>query len=1106
MESLYPTLESRIDVPWEGETVMLKLSRLFFLLVLFRLVSTAAFAQFEAASVVGTAQDQGGAVIPNVTVEITNLGTNVRRQTATNSRGVWTFVALEPGQYTVALKKSGFNNETRSFQLSVGQQLSLNITMIVGTKVETVTVNATGEMLETASSEIGNVRSTQQVVNLPLNSRNFTQLVLLAPGVVNHGQGTNSVNGGYSAGRGTNGSNINGNPSDLGDYLFDGIQSNDVDTNVLIFFPPVDAIQEFNVETSAAPAAYGGAPTVINATFRSGTNNLHGALYEFVRNSDLDAKNYFDSHTAPIPPFHMNQFGANLSGPVVVPRLFNGKDKLFFFIDYEGKRQTQSQTYISTVPTAAFKTGDFSALKQVLTIPGTTTPLPNNQVQSIDPTAATLVALFPAPNYGPAGALVSNYLYNPILMNNIDQGDVRIDFHTSVSSIFGRFSREDPTTFNPGYLPPPAIGGGPSYPGTTIAPGKQVVLGYGRSFGASKYYEARLGFSRLTEHIIDEGSTLGNNIAEKYGIPNANVGSSAANTAEAQGFTNLVITSNASLGDNAGSITKANNVWEFDQAFSWTHGKHNFKFGGSWGSARYAFISPSHPYGTMSFSGVYTGYGLADFLYGRPISSQLDVAPFFSMLRFRPNVYAEDSYRVTPKLTVTYGLRDSFYTPWHERSNRLACWDPDNGGSLIVVGSGTGPCPGDTVTAGRYTNFAPRLGFAYSIDSKTVLRGGAGIFYSYETYNSNPEVKNAPYNGSIIATNSSGAAGYAAASPISAGFPASRPTLFPTLGSAFQAYQWRNPNTSENEFNLNIQRQLTSHDVISVAYVGQTGVHILINPNINQPAPGAGAVASRRPFPSFASGTLNCYCANSSYNSLQVLYRYRVSSGFDFQGTYTYSHSIDSSSGSANLAGIQNPFNLRQYKGNSDFDTRHQAVLSWSYKLPFGSGMRFASDAHGIENAVIGGWQLNSIDSFATGSPFTPVMSTSLLNTGGSTQWPNRVGSGKLANPSIKAWFNTTDFVSPGNYTYGNSRRNILFGPGTKQFDMSLFKEFPLGENQARHLELRAETFNIFNTPQFNNPNSSIGNAADGTITSAGSPLLFQRASREIQLAAKLYF
>jgi hypothetical protein len=283
-------------------------------------------------------------------------------------------------------------------------------------------------------------------------------------------------------------------------------------------------------------------------------------------------------------------------------------------------------------------------------------------------------------------------------------------------------------------------------------------------------------------------------------------------------------------------------------------------------------------------------------------------------------------------------------------------------------------------------------------------------------------------------------------------------------------------------------------------------VHILVNPNINQPVPGASAVATRRPYPRFGDGTFNCTCANSSYNSLQVTYQSHFSSGFDFQGAYTYAHSLDNSSGNTNAVGIQNSRDLRWYRGNSDFDIRHAVVLSWSYELPFGRGKRFASGAHGFTQGVIGGWQLNSIDTFSTGSPFTPVMVTSLLNSGSTVQWPNRIGSGRLENPTINAWFNTADFVSPGNYTFGNSGRNILFGPGTRQFDVSLFKSIVFNEGGTRRLQFRAETFNILNTPQFNNPNAQIGNQAAGTITSAGAPLLYQRTSRQIQLALKLYW
>jgi len=1058
----------------------------------------AAWAQFEAGSVVGSVKDPAGLAMANAVVEIRSLATNVARKTVTSPTGGFDFVALQPGKYELTAKQPGFRDATQQFELSVGQRLELDLSMEVGAASQSVTVAANAVSVETASSEVSNVRTRQQVVDLPLNNRNFTQLVQLAPGVDNHGGATNVTNGGYTEGRGVSGAVINGNPSDIGVYIFDGILGIDADANVLIFYPPVDSIQEFKVQTSAAPAAYGGGPSIINVTFRSGTNDLHGTVYEFLRNSDFDAKNYFDSPVNPIPPFHMNEFGANLGGPVVLPHVFNGKDKLFFFADYEGKRVNQAQTYISTVPTPAFRTGDFSALlpKTVLHVPGTTTPLPNNQVEQINPTSAKLMALYPLPNI-PGAGLVSNYLYNGTLINNIDQGDLRIDYRTDKSSIFGRFSKEHASTFNPGNLPDPAIGAGPGYPGVTLAPGTQVVLGYGHSFGPTKYYEARLGFSRLTESIID-ADTVHGNLAEQLGIPGANAGG-------APGLSTITISGTTGLGDNNGSVAKVNNLIEIDQALSWVKGSHELKFGFNWLSTRFAFFTPPKPNGSFNFSGVYTGYGLADFLYGRPISSQIDVTKYFDLKRYRPSFYIQDNWRLTRRLSVNLGLRDDLVTPWTERHNRLAVFDPANGGNLVPVG--TPGYPGSTVTDGHYANLAPRAGFAYSLDSKTVIRGAFGIFYAYETYNSNPQAKNAPFNGSLITSNSSGEAGYAAALPISAGFPAARPDLFPAAGTAFQVFRREYPNPSANEWNINVQRQFSSHDNLSVAYVGQNGVHILINPNINFPVPGPTPVASRRPYPNLSDGTLNCTCANSSFNSLQVSYINRLSStGLDFQGVYTYAHSIDNSSGNSNGVGIQNPANLRLYRGNSDFDIRHNLTLSWTYALPFGRGRAFLRDARGPVNALLGGWRLNSIDTFKRGSPFTPVMTSSLLNSGSAGQWPNRIGPGRLDDPSIHAWFNTADFLSPGNYTFGNSGRNILFGPGTKQVDLSLFKDFPFNESRGRRLEFRAEAFNVLNTPQFNNPNASIGNLAAGTITSAGAPLLFQRASRQIQLALKLYW
>src|ERR1700730_12969501 len=351
----------------------------------FLLASTVVWAQFEAGSVVGVITDPGGAVVPNASIELRSVATAAIREASSSSSGEFDFVAVPPGRYSITVKLAGFKQKTQDFELVVGQRLELNLPMEVGTETQSVTVTSNVETIDTASSEVSNLRTEQQVVDLPLNGRNFTQLIQLAPGVNNHANASNSIQQGYTSGRGTNGAVINGNPAEDTVYMFDGILSTENDAGDLFFFPPVDAIQEFKVQTSSAPASYGGNPTMINVTFRSGTNQFHGTFYEFLRNSDLDAKNYFDSPTKPIPPFHLNQFGANVGGPVVIPHLFNGRDKLFFFADYEGKRTSQAQTYISTLPTAAFRTGDFSALLTqarpiILKIPGTSTPLPNNQV------------------------------------------------------------------------------------------------------------------------------------------------------------------------------------------------------------------------------------------------------------------------------------------------------------------------------------------------------------------------------------------------------------------------------------------------------------------------------------------------------------------------------------------------------------------------------------------------------------------------------------------------------------------------------------------------------------------------------------------------------
>ncbi len=401
------------------------------------------------------------------------------------------------------------------------------------------------------------------------------------------------------------------------------------------------------------------------------------------------------------------------------------------------------------------------------------------------------------------------------------------------------------------------------------------------------------------------------------------------------------------------------------------------------------------------------------------------------------------------------------------------------------------------MTRNNWLDLGPRLGFAYNVASKTVIRGGFGKYFSYQSNSSGDnQTKNPPYNGNTQWSYS--ANDFAGSTPISAGFPAARPSQYPIANQAYVYWPYNYSDPSVLEWNLNVQRQLWSNSVLSVAYVGGKGSHIDVFDNCNEAVPGSTAVASRRPYPNLGDCTSVTPWGNSSYQALQASVERRMAGGLTVLAAYSYSHSIDDSSGQESES-VQTPYNLHLNRGNSTFDVRQSLVFSWTYDLRLGKNL------HGPAAILAKGWTLNSIDSFIEGSPFTPTMQTSTLNAGSGVQWPNRIASGTISNPSVSMWFNPAAFVAPGAYTYGNEGRNQLFGPGTNQIDLSAFKNFFLGR-ETRRLQLRAEVFNILNHPQFDNPNTSIGNAGVGIITAAGSPPIFQRTSREIQLAAKLYW
>ncbi|MFN7921789.1 MAG: carboxypeptidase regulatory-like domain-containing protein [Bryobacteraceae bacterium] len=1054
------------------------------------------WAQVEQGSLVGMVTDPQKAPIAGATVEFRSVSTNVKREVTTSSSGEYNSLPLQPGRYAITVRQSGFRERTAEVTLAVGQRLQVDFALDIGQVNEQVNVSESAVTIETASSEIGQVRGSKEITDLPLNTRNFTQLVQLAPGVTTGVGGASGLLG-YTSGRGTNGAVINGAPVEDVVYVIDGVNSVDTDAGVLIFFPPVDSIQEFKVQTSSAPASFGGGQGIINVLYKTGSNDYHGVAYEFLRNSALDAKNFFDSGGGKIPPFKLNQFGGNFGGPVRIPRLFNGRDKLFFFTDFEGKRVRQAQTFLSSVPIAAFRTGNFADQSITVMDPRNTprTPLPGKVMpaSAIDPVSARMVALYPQANLP---GLINNYLYNPVQTSKVNQINSRVDYRTANSTIFGRFSWEDSDTFNPGNLPEPAIGAGPGRPGQVVVPSKQAVIGYGRSLGPSRYYDLRIGYSRMIQGIYDSGTKYGA-IAESLGILNANAGGAAP------GLSTTSITGFTGLGDGAGSLNKINNNWEIDQALSQIHDRHELRFGFNYMSRRFAFFSPGAPSGAFTFGGNYTGMGLADFLFGRPITSRYDATKFFSLKRYYFSWFVQDNWRINSKFTLNMGLRNDSITAWKERHNRLAGFVPTGGGTMVTVGNA--PFTSGSVLDPRPWQLGPRFGFAYSATPKTVIRGGGGIFYSFKSVTSgNSLAKNAPFSGTFIIAND--AANYAAAKPISAGFPAERPELWPIAGTAFYYWPQDSKTSTMYEWNLNVQRELPRNFVVSLAYVGGKGTYVdVVGLNINQAVPGAGAVAPRRPYPNLSDAIGVTPWANSNYNSMQTTIDRRMGS-VRVSAAWTWAHTIDNSSGESSNSPVQNSRNLALQRGNATFDVRHKLTLSGTYELPFGKGRHWLSSARGASQAVLGGWQINNILTLMTGLPFTPVMQTNALNTGTGSQFPNRIGSGVLPSGqrTIDRWFDASAFAAPGNFIFGNSGRNILFGPGTHQLDLSLFKSFPLGE--GRRFEFRGETFNFSNTPQFNNPNASIGFAGVAKITSAGNPTIYQRTSRQVQVALKFYF
>jgi hypothetical protein len=1072
------------------------------------LLSIVALAQSEFGSIVGTVVDSSDAPVAGASINIRNTQTSQSFTAIAGPDGAYTSPPLRPGPYSVAVEVKGFKTARRELRLDVSQRALIDIRLDVGSVSESVTVVSEAQLLETQTAALGNVRTTKAINDLPLNGRNFVQLFHIATGVTPVGSGptlspTASNQGGVMGGA------VNGARPSQNDFRYDGIQSQDTDQNVLLFIPNPDSIQEFKVQTSAMDASFGrsGGATV-NLVTKSGSNDFHGSLCEFFRNSALDAKNYFDSPTDPIPPFRQNQFGGTFGGRIV-------RDRTFFFGAFQGTRNRQAQTYLNTVPLDAYKRGDFRALPLRLYDPDTTMttgntttrqPFPDNQIplNRFDVAGRNLINLYPSPNLP---GVVNNFLFNPLRESDTNQFDLRIDHRfTDKDNFFGRYSNSRMDAYNPSYLPAPALGNGPSYPGINAQRAHQAVLSYNRTLSPTFIYEFRAGFSRL--RLTNDTELAGTNLSNQVGIPGVNT------EERLSGLGAISISGFRGLGQSEfNPLLKVNNNWQYTNRFTKIAGAHTWKFGYELLRRQFNQFSPVAPMGTFSFNGQFTqnpasasgtGSGIADLVLGLQNSSRLDIEAVYGQRRWEHSWFVNDDIRLTRRLTLNLGLRYEIVTPFTEVADRQGGLVPER---RFVYRVNTPEFPGRTVNATDYTNLAPRVGIAYQVTPKTVIRTGYGIFYTFPGIASGRLAsKTPPTAGNFAINNNTFATNLATVTPISMGFPTARPSTFDPTNSNFKYSPYNDADAYVQQWNFNIQRELPGNFVLTTAYAGSRGIHLYIFPNINQPAPGPGAINPRRLYPNLANADGVHKSSDSWYNSLQVTAEKRYSQGLTFLAGYTYGKSLDTSGGD-NGGGPQNPWDIRAERGSTDFDIRQRLVMSWTYELPFGRGRKFGSGVNWWQDHVIGGWNINGIQSFMSGFRFTPSSAQNTLGSGAGGQRPDRIGSGNLPSDqrTVQRWFDTSAFRTPGLYMFGNAGRGILEGPGTKVVDLSVFKRFRLGK-ETRQLEYRAEFFNISNTPQFNNPNASIGSPAAGRIDSAGEKTFFQRTSRQIQMALKLYF
>jgi type 1 fimbria pilin len=1058
--------------------------RVLFVIILSLLFAVPVLGQTYRASIRGTVYDPNRGAVAGATITLRSWDTGEARTTITADDGSYAIASIPAGGYTLHVERTNFKTSMQSIKLLVNEERREDVSLQIGGPDVTVTnLDIEAEPLKKESASLGTVIENRHVTTLPLDGRNFYELSLLVPGAAPPAPGS------AGSARGDFAFSVNGAREDANNFLLDGVYNLDPKLNTFGVRPSLDAIREFEMLTSTYDASFGRNPGAqVNVILNSGSNDFHGSAFEFHRNAALDARNFFAPAGESKPKYIRNQFGGAFGGPIV-------RNRTFFFADYEGTRSREGITRITNVPTAAERAGNFSqSLFGVPTNPFTGQPFDGGVIPSffINPVGRAIAALYPLPN---RNVPFQNFVSSPIQRDDNDSFDARVDHRVNdKADLTFRYSFGDRDLFEP--FTGAAFSLVPGF-GDTVKRRSQNGMGaLTLVLTPNLVNETRVAFSRVAASVTQQASVL-----------NSQIGLPAISPRERDlGLSFITVTGFSPLGDEGNNPQKSvTNVYQVLNNASYIYGDHIIKFGLDFRFSQQNAFRDVESRGRLQFSPflTLTNNALGDLLLGFPLLTSVARVDNPQQIRTESyNFFINDSFRVSPRLTLIGGLRYEYNSPAVDKDDRANVYDVATR-SLVPVG--TNGVPRSGFDADR-NNFAPRVGFAWTIgeDQLTVLRGGYGVYYDQSPLAPAEALYfNSPFFDNNIFFSIPGF-------PLTLNnpFPSFFPVPLPDSALAIQ----RDLRTGYMQhWNLNVQQQLGARGVIELAYVGSKGTKLLTARDINQPQPSVlppGLPFVPRPDPRFDDIDLLESRANSNYNALQARFQQRLARGFTALASYTWSKSIDDASNFFSSAGDpnfpQNSYNAAAERGRSNFDVRHRLSVSYTYALPCGRGRQYLDDDN-WGSRLLSGWETAGIVTVQSGRPFTVALLSEIDNSGtgrsilgfGANDRPNLVGNPELSNPSTGQWFITSAFGFPAPGTFGNAGRNILDGPGFQNVNVSLLKTTALSERI--NLQFRAEAFNLLNHPNFNLPDNFLGSPTFGRITSARDP-------RHIQFGLKLLF